>query len=407
LSVRFLVIAVTTIHLLKTHALEISRKARSVIKKIGKTGKLGQPKGKPRKKKTCLQIHATQVIQPINIPEGARFKGYRTYTVQDIVFKSYNTQYQTARWQLLDGSYIGGELPNGIHGHYGPELICYILHQYHACRVTEHLLLNQLRALGVLISAGQLNNILIENKGTFTKEVAELLPIAAKIEEQLQVDDTGGRHKGKNQYTTIIGNRWFTIFATTNSKSRINFLKLLQGGKDEYVVNADSVDYLRKVSVAGYLPGYVALHSGSRFTTIADWNQFLKERNIFRETEIRFVTEAALYASVIQNGMPRNLVIHSDDAGQFDIFYRSLCWIHEERHYRKLIMATERSRTELGCVRNQIWTIYKRLKAYKQAPEEKAIEIIKKQFDEIFQQKTSSALSSLKSRVGRRQSSRG
>ena len=153
-----------------------------------------------------------------------------------------------ARWQLPDGSYIACELPKDVHGHYGPQLISYILHQYHACRVTEPLLLDQLHAFGILISAGQLNNILIENKDAFIEEVAELLPIAARVEGQVQADDTGGRHNGQNQYTTIIGNRWFSVFATTDSKSRVNFLKLLQGGKEEYVINEDTLDYLSQVT---------------------------------------------------------------------------------------------------------------------------------------------------------------
>jgi hypothetical protein len=269
-------------------------------------------------------------------------------------------------------------------------IIPFILHQYHACRVTEHLLLDQLHALGILISAGQLSNILIENKDSFIEEVAELLPVAARVEEQVQVDDTGGRHNGQNQYTTIIGNRWFSVFATTDSKSRVNFLKLLQGGKEEYVINEDALDYLTQVNVPLYFPGYVSLYMDRKFTTIAEWEQFLKERNIIQEIEMRFLTEAALYASVIQNGIPRNLGVHGDDAGQFDAFVRSLCWIHEERHYRKLIMTTDEARAELERVRDQIWTIYQALKTYKESPNEDIAKSIEKQFNGIFQQKASS-----------------
>jgi hypothetical protein len=377
--------------ILQKRLLEISQLARLIIKKVRRIGKRGQPRGKPRKKKkTVLQIHEKPVIQPKNIPEDAKFKGFNRYTVQEIVFKPHNIQYQLARWQLPDGSYITGEVPQDIHGHYGPQLVSYILHQYHACRVTEGLLLDQLHALGVLISAGQLNNILIENKDSFIEEVAELLPIAARIEGQVQADDTGGRHNGQNQYTTIIGNRWFSIFATTDSKSRANFLKLLQGSKEEYVINEDTLDYLTHVNVSGYFPSYVSLCLGSKFTTLSEWEQFLRERNIIREAERRFLTEAALYASVIQNGIPRNLGVHSDDAGQFDVFVHSLCWIHEERHYRKLIMTTDEARVELEHVRDQIWTIYQALKKYKENPSENTAENIEKQFNDIFQQKTSS-----------------
>ncbi len=89
------------------------------------------------------------------------FKGCKKFTVQDITLQPYNTVYELERWLLPDGTYIAGRLPKDIQGHYGPQLISYILHQYYGCRVTEALLLDQLREIGVLISAGQLNNILI------------------------------------------------------------------------------------------------------------------------------------------------------------------------------------------------------------------------------------------------------
>jgi hypothetical protein len=244
--------------------------------------------------------------------------------------------------------------------------------------------------MGILISAGQLNHILILNQSSFINEVTELLPAAVTVENQLQVDDTGGRHNGRNQYTTIIGNRWASVFVTTDSKSRVNFLKQLQNGKEEYIINADTLEYLSQVNVPDYFPGYVALCLGSKFTALMEWEQFLKERNITRGSEVRFLTEAALYASVIQNGIPRTLGVHSDDAGQFDVFYHSLCWVHEERHYRKLIMTTDESQAELERVREQIWSIYQDLKAYKERPSKEAAERIGKKFNAIFQQMTSS-----------------
>ena len=199
-----------------------------------------------------------------------------------------------------------------------------------------------------------------------------------------------GQPKGKNQYTTVIGNRWFSVFTTTDSKSRVNFLKLLQGGKNEYVINEDTVGYLRMIGAADYLSGYVALSFGEEFSTLEDWEIFLQKRNIIKKTAVRFVTEAGLYASVIRNGIPRDMEVHSDDAGQFDLFFHFLCWIHEERHYRKLIMTTDEAKADLERVRDQIWTIYRGLQAYKENPNELSIPIIEKLFDAIFQQKTSS-----------------
>src|SRR5476651_704049 len=84
----------------------------------------------PRRKKTGkLEIHTRSRIKPESIPEGAIFKGCKKFVVQDIVLHSYNTIYELERWQLPNGTYITGKLPQNIYGHYGPQLVAYILHQ--------------------------------------------------------------------------------------------------------------------------------------------------------------------------------------------------------------------------------------------------------------------------------------
>ena len=360
-----------------------------------KKSKKGQPKGKQRKKKkTLLTIHEERVIQPSNIPAGAVFKGYKPYTVQDIIFEAHTTKYLLARWQLPDGTYVNGKIPENVYGHYGPELVSYILHQVHACRVTENLLLKQLHERGILISAGQLDSLLINAATSFQQEVNELMPAGVAVCNELQADDTGGRHKGHNQFTTVIGNKWFSFFATTESKSRVNFLKLLQGGADNFLINEDTIAYLKGVNAPHFLLGYMGLSLGAKFSTLQAWEAFLQERNITNNREVRLITEAALCASVIASGMPRDLGIHSDDAGQFDVvlFVLSLCWIHEERHYRKLIMTTDQGKADLERVMDQIWGIYRELKSYKLNPSESEKIAIKKLFEETFTQKTSSSL---------------
>ena len=95
------------------------------------------PRGKhPRQKKTNrLKIHNRQRIKVAFVPEGAVYKGLKRFTVQDIIVESRNTIYELERWQLPNGTYITAKPPQGNHGHYGPKLIAYILHQYHGCRV--------------------------------------------------------------------------------------------------------------------------------------------------------------------------------------------------------------------------------------------------------------------------------
>jgi len=345
----------------------------------------------PRRKKTNkLQIHGRQRIKPKSIPQGAIFKGCQKYTVQDVILESHNTVYELERWRLPDGTYVTGKLPSNIQGHYGPQLVAFILHQYYGCRVTEPLLLGQLLEMGVLISAGQLNTILIEQKDRFHEEKSELLQAGIAATGQIQADDTGARHTGKNGYATLIGNEFFTFAATTYSKSRVNFLQILHGTDPQHLVNQDAADYVKMLKPSSWLRGYLLLHTTEKAMNQVEWETFLQKINILSENDIKLVTEASLFASLISKGIPRDLGVHGDDAGQFDVFIRSLCWIHEERHYRKIIPVNDEMRKEIEKVRDGIWDLYKGLKEYKVVPSEKFKVELDGKFETLFTKKTTS-----------------
>lgn len=361
------------------------------------TNKKGDPKDKtprgkhPRKKKTSkLIIHEKQRIKLESIPEGAIYKGFNQFTVQDIIFKSHNIIYELERWQLTDGTYITAKLPQSTRGHYGPKLTSHILHQYYGCRVTEPLLLMQLHEIGVEISSGQLNNILSQNNENFHREKDELLLAGIEATNQIQVDDTGARHAGKNGYATIIGNQYFTSVETTYSKSRINFLQILRGNQPEYLVNQDTANYIETVKPSHWIRGYLLMRTSDNAMDLEEWKLFLHKANITSKNDIRLATEAALFSSLIKKGIPRNLGVHADDAGQFNAFVRSICWIHEERHYRKIIPTSEKMRQELNRIRDEIWKLYKGLQEYQTSSSEILKKKLEKEFDALFKQTTSS-----------------
>jgi hypothetical protein len=83
-------------------------------------------------------------------------------------------------------------------------------------------------------------------------------------------------------------------------------------------------------------------------------------------------------------------VLVCDDAPQFKTVAHllSLCWIHEDRHYEKLMPVLECHKEELKRVRGEFWEYYGQLKEYKENPtEEKKVEL-SKSFDEVFCQRT-------------------
>ena len=69
-----------------------------------------------------------------------------------------------------------------------------------------------------------------------------------------------------------------------------------------------------------------------------DYREFwLDELNIVKPNHRKTVTEAALLGGLFVQGIPADLGIMSDDAGQFNVFDHALCWIHAERVINRLI----------------------------------------------------------------------
>ena len=201
----------------------------------------GKRPGSVKRQKTAnLEIHEEKKIAVNHLPDGSVFKGYQDYVSQDLILKTHNTVYRLERWKLPDGTYRIASLPEDIKGHhFGPVLRSFIDYQHHKQHVTQPALLDQLRSFGIDISAGQLNHLLTETKEMFHEEKNEILSTGLAVSPYINVDDTGARHKGGNGYCTHIGNEFFAWFESTGSKSRINFLQLLQAGHQDYVLDRE------------------------------------------------------------------------------------------------------------------------------------------------------------------------
>lgn len=360
-------------------------------------GKLGRGKH-PRKNKVGLNFQRVERLKPDNLPEGAKYKGAHKYDVQDIIYQAFNTRYLIERWKLPDGTFVNGELPSHIQGHYGATLRAHVIQLAHSSRVSEELILEQLHSCKIAISAGQLSKMLTEEHDNFHAEKEEILKVALES-GQIQTDDVGTRHKAKNCYTNVICSEFFVYLSTTDSKSRINFLKILAQGRNEYRFNQDSLDYLTVHKRTEKLIQKLSIRNGLVINTQEPEKAFFDELGYLNTTEMRLMIEAGLFASLIEHGVPRHLSIHSDDAGQFELFKNSLCWIHEERHYRKLIPAHPEIATEIEKVRDGIWQLYKGLKIYKVAPSEQERTRLFQVFNDIFNPKEPSSYQVINDRL--------
>jgi hypothetical protein len=349
--------------------------------------------GSQKRKKTAqLQIHETVAVPLENVPKGAVFKGYKTFVVQNLKIQLHNTKYLLETYETADGKYLCSKLPERLNGkHYDPGLICFILYQHYHCGVTQPLLLEQLQEFGLDISKGQLNNILIEAKDRFHQEKDHILSVGLEVSSYVNVDDTGARHKGKNGYCTHIGNKSFSWFESTESKSRINFLKLLRAGHSDLTINMDAVCYMQSNNLPQKPLQAIMNNLGIIFADDCQWNNFLRQNEIVKDRHIQIATEGALIGSIIEHGISKHLVIVSDDAGQFNVLLHALCWVHANRAIDKIIAFTDQAKQDLNTVKDQIWELYQGLKLFKDNPKKKDKKRLSDLFDQIFTQTTFSA----------------
>jgi len=343
---------------------------------------------KKSKNASCLVPVEVKIPFP-DPPPGAVARGYEEYFVQELVLQGQATRYLRECLVTADGQTLLAPLPPEVlpGSHFGPNLIGYILYQYHQCNVTQPLLLEQLHEFGIDISAGQISRLLTENLDGFHQEKAALLTAGLAVSSYLGVDDTGARHEGHNGFCTALGNDLFAYFESTDSKSRLNFLQVLRGTSSAYAINEVTLAYWERQKLAQDVVDQ--LQAGPRhFVAEAAWRARLEGLGISAERHVRIATEGALLGQLIEQGVSPNLVILSDGAPQFDILVHASCWVHAERPLARAVPYNEAHRAALERVRQQIWDLYQDLKAYRQRPDPAQKQGLEARFDLLVGQKT-------------------
>lgn len=349
-----------------------------------------RPGSAKRMKTKALVIDEIREILPVDLPPNAKLEGHRDFVVQDLIFKSQTICYRRLVYRLPDGSLIVGQRPQGVDSHFGPGLREFILMQVHQNHVTQGRLLEQLREANIDISAGQLSNILLQGHEAFHAEKDDLLPVARQISGYLHCDDTSARHRGQSAVCTHIGNELFASFSTTDCKSRLNFLRLLCQPREMYRWCEEAAQSLEFLGAGRKLVARMAAKKDDCWIGREAWERQLNRWKIKGDKHRTWVTEAALYGTLLTESWYAELGLISDDAPQFKAFgfIHGLCWVHGERKIDRLIPLTAMQRKAQTVAQRRFWAIYKSLKKYKLKPTEAARASIEKRFDGLCQTKT-------------------
>jgi len=339
------------------------------------------------------------------VPAGSRFKGYKTVVRRDLILAAEVVRYKRERWLTPEGQTLIAPLPVGVTGGFGPGVRRFCLALHTQGQVTTERLTDLLNGIGLSISKREVVRLLTTDLELFEQEDRAILQAGLISSPYITVDDTGARHTRRPAVTTQIGGERFCVFRTSRSKSRLNFLTLLRGSCEDYVVNEAALNYLRAQSVDAAVIARLAAHPDQMFGSQMEWWQHLLRCsiNIFDRPLLQTLNEAATWGAIRHHGLMANTVVVSDDAGQFRIAQHALCWIHAERHLQKLMPASPKQVQAVELVRETIWCFYRGLKLWKQSPSPGAEASFRRQFNRIFGQRTGyKDLDGLLARLARR-----
>ena len=200
------------------------------------------PKEKPKKwhkdsKKQKIKIDRTEYVRIDKsiLPPDAKHNGYRRVIKQNIKFETDNVEYWLERYYSpsLKKTYEA-ELAESLQNtEFGSHLKAFIAYLYYAGRVTENRIYKILEEIGIIISEGEISNILTKEKSNaYAMEKQAIFETGVNRADYLNIDETGARHKGNNHYLHVVCNKFFSAFFIRQTKGS-NTIKHFFGLNDE------------------------------------------------------------------------------------------------------------------------------------------------------------------------------
>lgn len=332
------------------------------------------PRQRPDRR--LLRVDREEVCQVARerLPPDAQFKGWEELVVQDVVLRTDTVRFRREKWYARStGTTYLAPLPPGYAGHFGPGVKTLVLSLYHATGVSEPKIHELLASVGLQVAASTLSDWLTAAQDAFHAEAAAVYEAGLASSPWQQIDDTETRVNGQAAHCHVVGNPLYSSYHTRPWKDRLTVIDLLRPGQEEtYLVNETALAYLRHWQVAQWVQAAVAhlpcetILDRSSLCALLDTE--LAAAGPRQRTQVREATALAAYQA--QRTLPVLQALLSDDAGQFGevTAEHALCWVHDARHYKKLLPQTWEQQALLQVFLALYWAFYARLLAYRQAP---------------------------------------
>jgi len=350
-------------------------------------------KGKNRKT-ISIDRRVTIELDKTQLPEDVEFKGYETRIIQDLKIITDNVEFklQVFYSPSLQKTFIA-PMPEEYKGsEFGPGVKALVISLYRDSGMTELAIDRFLKTFDLQISHGTTSSWLTENHDIFHQEKEDIIDAGRQASLYQQMDDTGCRVNGKNHYTHVLCNDFFTAYFTRPNKDRLTLLELLSREQLMFMFNQDALTLMEEFGLAKKWLVYIQPLLQTKALTHKEMDTLLQ--TLFQnpkkhQTNRRIVLESAALAWYQQSDYYIQYLM-TDDAPQFNrlALFNLLCWIHEGRHYKKLNPLSVMNRQILGEFLEQFWNYYDALLTYKKTPSQEMATRLAVQFDCLFETKT-------------------
>ena len=344
-------------------------------------------------------------VDPNILPEDAVFKGYQTVLVQDILITTDNTLFRKEVYYSpsLNKTFMAS-MPDGYEGEFGPVIKSFVIAQHFQHKMTEPAIVQFLQDHGIQISAATISRIITDNKEAFHAEKTDIIQAGMPSSVYQQMDDTGARVNGKNYYTHVLCNDYYTAYFTRENKNRLTILEILSQKELTFEFNEITYALMIEMNLSHKVltelqnqPTLKTILNRQEVDAILD-NLFPIPGKYQRSRQI--ILEAS--AIVAYQNLPHaTKILLTDDAPQFKLITKllALCWIHDGRLYKKLAPVFSTNKNKISSFLDNYWDYYHELLEYKNAPTVEFAKSLEKEFDVIFS--TTTGYDQLDERINR------
>lgn len=381
-----------------------SAKPKGKVKKLPKTKSSSDSESSRIKEFSSPTIDRVELVNtpPDGLPDDAQFKGYRRVIQRDIRVVRDNVEYRISRWYSPRmGKTYEATLPDSYRGQIGSNLLSLVQMLHHCGDMTHGRISDLLIHLGIPLSKGSISNMLTQSEWV-EAEQADLLKASLQASPYVQMDSTMSKQAGERLHTQVISGEYFSLFYTLRGKSRLDVYAALQGQSRQQVglaYTSLAIDRMKQALVSQKHLAFMerSFRLGQRMM-LAELAAVFDKEAVFAKTNKvrRSVIAGALAAGHYheQTEVPIAEYIMTDEAAEYGGVAGTShihCWIHEIRHYRKMVPRVDYHRHILADFIEQLWQFYGRIKSYKDLSAQDLSsqkQAIVKAFNELFSGQT-------------------